>query len=459
MPKSGKILIVDDDEDVLKAARLFLKQHFLEVVIESDPERIPNHLQVEEYDAILLDMNFIEDMSSGLEGLAWLDKILDIDPAAAVVMITAYGGVELAVRAIKEGAVDFVVKPWENEKLLATVLSASKLKASRREIYRLQNQQQILQQDLNAQFPSMIGNSPAMQKVYETIELVAETDANVLVLGENGTGKELVARAIHQQSPRKEEIFVKVDLGAISETLFESELFGHVKGSFTDAKSNRVGRFEAASGGTLFLDEIGNLSLAMQAKMLTAIQSKQITRIGSNTPITIDARLICATNMPVYEQVQEKSFRQDLLYRINTIEIQLPPLRERIEDIPLLASYFLEVYSKKYKRTLRKLQPALLKRMQKYTWPGNVRELQHAIERAVILSKSSDLSTEDVLLQNRMASTSDKGLNLEGLSLEEAEKTLIRKALEKHHGNISHAAEELGITRSSLYRRLEKHDL
>ena len=459
MPKSGKILIVDDDEDVLRAARLFLKRHVLEVVTESDPRRIPQHMQVESFDVILLDMNFTEDVSSGLEGLAWLDKILEIDPSAVVILITAYGGVELAVKAIKEGAVDFVVKPWENEKLLATVLSATKLRASRKEVDRLQDRQQVLNRDIQGQYIHMIGQSSAMEQVFETIELVAKTDANVLILGENGTGKELVAKAIHQQSERKDAIFVKVDLGAISESLFESELFGHLKGAFTDAKTSRPGRFEAASGGTLFLDEIGNLSLPMQSKLLTAIQSRKVTRIGSNTPVEVDIRLLCATNMPLYEMVEERSFRQDLLYRINTIELTLPPLRERVDDIPLLADFFLKEFGRKYGRTIRKLKPALLKRMQKYPWPGNVRELRHAMERAVILSKGPELDTEDVLLHNRSSNSSSLGLNIEGLSLEEAEKTLIRKALEKHQGNISHAAEELGITRSSLYRRLEKYGL
>ncbi len=459
MPKSGKILIVDDDEDVLRAARLFLKRHVLEVVTESDPYRIPQHMQVESFDVILLDMNFTEDVSSGLEGLAWLDKILEIDPSAVVILITAYGGVELAVKAIKEGAVDFVVKPWENEKLLATVLSATKLRASRKEVDRLQDRQQVLNRDIQGQYIHMIGQSSAMEQVFETIELVAKTDANVLILGENGTGKELVAKAIHQQSERKDAIFVKVDLGAISESLFESELFGHLKGAFTDAKTSRPGRFEAASGGTLFLDEIGNLSPPMQSKLLTAIQSRKVTRIGSNTPVEVDIRLLCATNMPLYEMVEERSFRQDLLYRINTIELTLPPLRERVDDIPLLADFFLKEFGKKYGRTIRKLKPALLKRMQKYPWPGNVRELRHAMERAVILSKGPELDTEDVLLHNRSSNSSSLGLNIEGLSLEEAEKTLIRKALEKHQGNISHAAEELGITRSSLYRRLEKYGL
>ena len=366
MPKSGKILIVDDDEDVLRAARLFLKRHVLEVVTESDPYRIPQHMQVESFDVILLDMNFTEDVSSGLEGLAWLDKILEIDPSAVVILITAYGGVELAVKAIKEGAVDFVVKPWENEKLLATVLSATKLRASRKEVDRLQDRQQVLNRDIQGQYIHMIGQSSAMEQVFETIELVAKTDANVLILGENGTGKELVAKAIHQQSERKDAIFVKVDLGAISESLFESELFGHLKGAFTDAKTSRPGRFEAASGGTLFLDEIGNLSPPMQSKLLTAIQSRKVTRIGSNTPVEVDIRLLCATNMPLYEMVEERSFRQDLLYRINTIELTLPPLRERVDDIPLLADFFLKEFGKKYGRTIRKLKPALLKRMQKY---------------------------------------------------------------------------------------------
>ncbi|UZR94655.1 sigma-54-dependent transcriptional regulator [Chondrinema litorale] len=461
--KAGKILIVDDNEDVLKAAKLYLKRHFLQVDVEKDPENIPDLLNNESYDVILLDMNFTKDVSSGHEGFYWLDKILEIDPSAVVVLITAYGGVETAVRAIKEGATDFVLKPWENEKLLATLSSAIKLRESRMELNQLKDKHKQLNTDINSKFQDIIGQSSSMIKIFETIELVAKTDANVLILGENGTGKELIARALHRQSARADEIFMSVDLGAVSEPLFESELFGHVKGAFTDAREERAGRFETASGGTIFLDEIGNLSLPLQAKLLTVLQSRTVTRVGSNKPKAIDIRLICATNMHLYEMVKDNRFRQDLLYRINTIEINLPPLRERIEDIPLLAEHFLSFYVKKYGKHVRSISPSLIKRMQKYHWPGNIRELQHAMERAVIMSQGPVLDADQFFFSGTtLQKQQDKGseeLNLENYDLEKVEKILIRKVLQKHNGNISKAANELGLTRSSLYRRLEKYEL
>jgi DNA-binding NtrC family response regulator len=457
--KTGKILVVDDDTDVLSAARLFLKRHFLHVDVESNPESIPFLINNTRYDVILLDMNFTKDIGSGNEGFYWLDRILAIDPAAVVVLITAYGDVEMAVRAIKDGATDFVLKPWENEKLLATLISAMRLRQSREETESLKAKQKGLNQAQTSYTPDIIGQSPAMMRVYEAIDRVAETDANVLILGENGTGKELIARALHRKSKRADEAFVSVDLGAISETLFESELFGHVKGSFTDAKEDRAGRFETASGGSIFLDEIGNLSLPLQAKLLTVLQSRTVTRVGSNKPKTIDIRLISATNMPVYEMVKGKTFRQDLLYRINTIEIHLPPLRERPEDLVPLADYYLQMYRKKYNRSVSSLSPALLKRMQKYHWPGNVRELQHAIERAVIMSQSNVLQPEDFFFSNGQDSPASDETALDAIPLDEMEKMLIRKALKKHNGNITEAAQELGLTRSSLYRRLEKYGM
>ncbi len=461
--KVGKILIVDDNEDVLRAARLYLKRHFLQVDVEKDPENIPDLLNNESYDVILLDMNFTKDVSSGHEGFYWLDKILEIDPSAVVVLITAYGGVETAVRAIKEGATDFVLKPWENEKLLATISSALKLRESRLELNQLKDKHKQLNTDINSKFQDIIGQSESMRKIFETIELVAKTDANVLILGENGTGKELIARALHRQSSRSEEIFMSVDLGAVSENLFESELFGHVKGAFTDAREDRAGRFETASGGSIFLDEIGNLSLPLQAKLLTILQNRKVTRVGSNKPIPIDIRLICATNMYLYDMVKENNFRQDLLYRINTIEINLPPLRERIEDIPLLAEHYFKHYVKKYSKQVRTISPALIKRMQKYHWPGNIRELQHAMERAVIMSQGSVLEAEQFFfssgLQQKQQDKGSEELSLENYDLEKVEKILIRKVLQKHNGNISKAANELGLTRSSLYRRLEKYEL
>ncbi len=458
--KSGKILIVDDNEDLLKAAKMYLKRHFAHVDIEKNPEAIPALMNHEDYDVILLDMNFTKDVSSGSEGYYWLEKILSIDPSAVVVLITAYGDVQMAVKAIKAGATDFVLKPWENEKLLATLYSSMRLRESRDQVQTLKIKNQEINQEINQKFSDIIGQSQSMQRIFQTIERVALTDANVLILGENGTGKELIARAIHRNSQRKNESFVAVDLGSITETLFESELFGHKKGSFTDAKEDRAGRFELANNGTLFLDEIGNLSLPLQAKLLTVLQNRKVSRVGSNKDTPIDIRLICATNMPLYEMVKENRFRQDLLYRINTIEIEIPPLRERIEDIPLLANHFLKHYTTKYGKTISKISDAAMSRMTKHPWPGNIRELQHSLERAIILSNGSVLQPEDFnfSISNNSKET-DQQLSLDQYNLDEVEKLLIRKVLKKYNGNITQAAAELGLTRSSLYRRLEKHGL
>lgn len=456
--KHGKILIVDDNEDLLKAAKMFLKRHFAQVDIEKNPEAIPALMNNEDYDVILLDMNFTKDVSSGSEGYYWLEKILQLDPSSVVVLITAYGDVQMAVKAIKAGATDFVLKPWENEKLLATLFSAMRLRETRDEVETLKIKNQEINQAMNDRFSEIIGSSNAMQKIFQTIDRVAKTDANVLILGENGTGKELIARAIHRNSSRKAENFVSVDLGSITETLFESELFGHKKGAFTDAKEDRAGRFELANGGTLFLDEIGNLSMPLQAKLLTVLQNRKVSRVGSNKDTPIDIRLICATNMPLYEMVKENRFRQDLLYRINTIEVEIPPLRERLEDIPLLAAHFLKHYAVKYDKSVNKISEGAMVRMHKHPWPGNIRELQHAIERAVILSNTSVLQPED--FNFAATNTREEGqLNLDQYNLEEVEKLLIRKVLKKYNGNITQAASELGLTRSSLYRRLEKYGL
>lgn len=457
--KTGRILIIDDNEDLLKAARIFLKRHFGQIDLEKDPTLIPDLLKNESYDVILLDMNFTQDVNSGQEGFHWLDKILEIDPSAVVVLITAFGSVDMAVRAIKAGATDFVMKPWENEKLLATLLSAIQLRSSKEELRQLKDEQELMREELDHKFKDIIGQSAAMIKVFDTIDRVAETDANVLVLGENGTGKELIARAIHRNSKRADKPFVTVDLGAITETLFESELFGHVRGAFTDAKSDRAGRFEVANGGTLFLDEIGNLSPALQAKLLTALQNKRISRVGSNKVLDVDIRLICATNMPLYEMVQKGEFRQDLLYRINTIELTLPSLKERNEDIRILAEHYLEQFAKKYNKDIYKFSEATVKRLEKYHWPGNVRELQHAVERAVIMSRDNILQPEDFFFNSSNQPKDQSDINLEQYNLEDVERILIRKVLAKHNGNITHAAQELGLTRSSLYRRLEKYGL
>lgn len=454
----ARVLIIDDDRDVLLAARLFLKQHFNVVHTEENPENIPGLMQHENYDVILLDMNFSRDATSGKEGFMWLNKILEIDPSTVVILITGYGDIELAVQGIKEGATNFLLKPWDNKKLVATITTSLQLRKSKVELENLRTRQKVMIADQSRSSQNIIGDSPAMLRVMETTRKVAATDANILILGENGTGKELIARAIHQASNRKDEVFISVDLGAISESLFESELFGFKKGAFTDAKEDRAGRFEAANKGTIFLDEIGNLSLSLQSKLLSVLQSRHVVRLGTNNEIPIDIRLLCATNMPLYQMVKEGKFRQDLLYRINTVEIQVPPLRERPEDIPALVEYYLEIYSRKYKMPTKRLNASTLKRLEKHNWPGNIRELQHAVERAVIMSESHILQPSDFFLSSVDESNSDT-LNTSNMNLEETEKMLIRKVVDKHGGNISKAARELGLTRASLYRRIEKYGI
>jgi len=455
--KSGTILVVDDDIDVLQAARIYLKQHFADVHTEKDPGKIPNLLANDNYDLILLDMNFTRDISSGQEGFHWLSKILEIDPSAVVILITAFGDVELAVRGIKEGATDFVLKPWQNEKLLATIFAGMNLRRSRTEVANLKSRQKHLATNHDNLYRGFIGASPPMQKVFASIEKVAGTEANVLILGESGTGKELVARELHRQSRRADEVFTTVDMGALSETLFESELFGHKKGAFTDAREDRPGRFEIASGGTLFLDEIGNLPLPLQGKLLSVLENRTVTRIGSNTAVPIDVRLISATNMQPARMVEEKRFRQDLLYRIRTIEIKLPPLRERDEDIPLLVEHFLGQYCRKYQKPVKRIPALTFRKLSKYRWPGNVRELQHAVERAVIMNEGDTLQPEDFFLVG--PEMTREGMVLDTYNLDEVEKGVIRRAITKHKGNLSQAAKELGLTRASLYRRMQKYDL
>lgn len=454
---NGKILAIDDNEDILFALKLLLKPHVEKITTLSTPNRVIDLLKVEEYDVILLDMNFTKDASSGQEGFDWLSKILELDPKAVVIFITAYGDAEKAVRSIKAGATDFILKPWQNEKLLATISSALKLRRSRKEADQLRTSQQAISEIIDEPFKDFVGKSPEMEEVFATIRKVAQTDANVLILGENGTGKELVARAIYRNSVRKDEVFVSVDLGSIAETLFESELFGHVKGSFTDAKADKPGRFEVASGGSLFLDEIGNLSLPLQAKLLTVIERREVTRVGANKSKNIDVRLICATNNDVYEMVEQESFRQDLLYRINTVEIHIPPLRDRTGDISVLADHFLKSYAKKYKKKINKISPQAHKKLNLYSWPGNVRELQHAIERAVIMSENSVLDADDFILTQPRKKQSD--LDIESYNLDEIEQKIITKVLKQHQGNITKAAKDLGLTRTSLYRRMEKYEL
>ncbi len=458
MKQKARILIVDDEEDILLSMQLYLSQHFEQIDTESNPYQLPRLLRNQEYDLILLDMNFKKGDTSGDDGMMWLKKIIELKPNASVIMITAYADVKTAVTAVKAGAVDFIEKPWRNEKLLTTIFAALELSRSRAQVEQLEKKQQILTSELDQGFGDIIGNSPAMKQVYSIIDKVAKTDANVLILGENGTGKELIARAIHRQSPRAKSVFISVDLGAIPEGLFESELFGHKKGAFTDAREDRTGRFEVASGGSLFLDEIGNLSLPLQAKLLTALQSRQIRKVGSNEFIPVDIRLVCATNMPLYDMVNENNFRQDLLYRINTVEIKLPPLRERKEDIPALVDHYRTLYCKKYQKPLLHIQNQTMKALQSYEWPGNIRELRHAVERAVILSESEELAIADFILQSREKNGKNEQ-EFNNYNLAEIEAWAVRKALTKHAGNISKAAEELGLTRAALYRRMAKYDL
>jgi DNA-binding NtrC family response regulator len=454
----SKVLIVDDNEDILLAVKLLLKPYAAVVITEKDPNKIPAILSEDSFDVIFLDMNFSKDTSSGNEGFYWLKEILKVDPQAVVILITAFGDVDTAVRAIKEGATDFVLKPWQNEKLLATFSSACKLRDSRLELEKIKSKQQYLNRISEVGVSEILGVSEPMQKVFRTIAKVADTDANVLILGENGTGKELVARALHKNSNRADEVFVSVDMGSLTQSLFESELFGYVKGAFTDAKEDRAGRFEIASGGTLFLDEIGNLPFELQSKLLTVIQNKEITRVGSSKPIKIDIRLICATNIPIYEQVTASKFRQDLLYRINTVEIHLPPLRERSGDLPILAEHFLSIYKKKYNKPALHVAPQTMKMFENYDWPGNVRELQHVVERSVILCDSDLIEHTDVYFNTSNVNVKE-GDAQDTFNLDEIEKKFIQKALLKYEGNISKAAKELGLTRTSLYRRMEKHGL
>ena len=451
----GKILIVDDNEDVLFALNLLLEPHVEKVKVTTQPSRIEHFMQTYEPDVILLDMNFSRDAISGQEGFDCLEQILGIDPEAVVLFMTAYADTEKAVRAIKAGATDFIPKPWEKEKLLATLSSAIKLRQSRREVKQLQARVEALSGQ-DKEVPLMIGQSKAMKEVFDTIHQLADTDANILILGENGTGKDLVARSLRFFSPRQQGPFITIDLGSVPESLFESELFGYEKGAFTDARKSKAGRMEVASGGTLFLDEIGNLSMAMQSKLLTAIEKKRISRLGSTKNIPIDVRFVCATNANIRQMIEEGNFRQDLLYRINTVEIHIPPLRERGEDVLLLADHFLKKYAHKYKKEIQGLTRETKQKLMRYPWPGNVRELQHAMERAVILSQSAWLRPNDFMLTPQ----SEKKNELEEvLNLEELELRAIKKALKRCAGNVSEAAELLGITRYALYRKMSKNNL
>ena len=445
--KNASILVVDDDIDVLTAVRLLLKTEAAEVVTEKNPENIKNILQRKPFDMVMLDMNFTSSINTGNEGIFWLNEIKKLDNKVAVIMITAYGDIDLAVRSLKEGAADFVVKPWHNERLLKTIKDALSRNQKKSDAPRSVG--------LDA---SILGNSEVMQQIFHKTEKIAPTDANILILGENGTGKDLIAKAIHDHSLRKDRPFVKVDVGALTESLFESELFGHKKGAFTDAREDRMGRFEAANGGTLFLDEVGNISLGQQAKLLTVLQNRMITRLGSNEQIPIDIRLICATNLPLHELANEHRFRKDLIYRINTVELTMPPLRKREDDVLLLANHFAGIYASKYLKPNFRLDQKAKEKLLEYSFPGNVRELQYSIERAVIMAEGNTLTAEDIIF-SPLESLSRNEDEDDDLKLSTIEKNTILKVIEKNHGNISKAAKELGLTRTALYRRLNKYDI
>jgi DNA-binding NtrC family response regulator len=457
-PNPARILIVDYEEDILLAARLLLKRHFASVVTLRDPATLSELVRRNAFDVLLLDMNFSAGEEKGAEGLAVLTQVLTDDPQAVVVLITAHGDVSLAVEAMKKGAADFVTKPWENERLLATLLAASNLRRSRIEATEFRARSQGLAEATRIE-GQMIGTSGAMLRVFQIMRRAAPTDANVLILGENGTGKELVAREIHRHSTRAEQAFVRVDLGTLSPQLFESELFGHRRGAFTDAKQDRIGLLRAASGGTLFLDEIGNVPLHLQSKLLTALERREVTPVGGEKALPIDARLISATNLSAQRLADENVFRQDLLYRINTVEIDLPPLRGRPEDIPLLLEHFIAIYSEKYNVSPKRLSATALERLLTHAWPGNVRALRHAVERAVILSEGTLLEPGDFSLSAAGPATAAAALPPEAATLDAVEKEAILRALEAHGRNISRAAESLGLTRPSLYRRMQKYGL
>jgi len=454
MNKQGTILIIDDDEDILLTLSMLLKPHYKSVFTESNPYHLPRLLRQYEPDVVLLDMNFSKGRSDGSEGLSWLRKIKEISPEKQVIMITAYSDVATAVEALKSGAADFIEKPWRNEKLLATINAGFALARSHQQLAQAQTVQSELSHALDRPFSEVIGRSEGMQRLLKTVEKVAATDANVLILGENGAGKEVIARAVHRCSQRAEAVFVPVDMGAIPETLFESELFGHKKGAFTGAVADRAGRFQLAQGGTLFLDEIGNMSPAAQAKLLQALQTLQVTPVGSDRSLQIDTRIICATNQPLRDMIAQGRFREDLLYRINTVELHIPPLRERGEDIDLLTDHFLSFYSRKYRKKVLRILPETRQLLRRYAWPGNVRELQHTLERAVILCDEETISPSDFQFPQPGSGPAAATLNLD-----DNEKRLITEALEKYRGNISKAAQALGLTRAALYRRMEKHQI
>jgi DNA-binding NtrC family response regulator len=445
MSTRATILIVDDDPDVLTAARLLLRNHFERVLTSEDPTQIDQLMASERIDVFLLDMNFAIGRNTGAEGLQWLQHILNVDPDAVVILMTAFGDLNTAVRAMREGATDFVLKPWQNDKLVATLSVAAQLRQTRATVNALSQPPPVV---------NMIAESAAMKAVLKIVDRVAPTDATVLIRGENGTGKELIAEALHRKSSRANKVLVTVDLGAVAESLFESELFGHRQGAFTDADSDRAGRFQAADGGTLFLDEIGNLPLPLQTKLLRALESREVTPLGSDQPMPVDVRLLAATNQPLEDMVKAGSFREDLLYRINTIEIDLPPLRDRLDDLPALVDHFAALAARKYRLPEKTVTKDALTTLARHSWPGNIRELSHTVERAVILSDSDALAASEFNFTRSATGSRDESLNLQA-----AERRMVKLALEKSAGNVSHAADTLGITRAALYRRIEKFGL
>ncbi|WP_372933764.1 sigma-54-dependent transcriptional regulator [Mariniphaga sediminis] len=451
----GKLLIVDDNKSIISALEMLLQDDFDEVKTITNPNQLPALLESGLYDLVLLDMNFTAGVNTGNEGLYWLSRIREIRPEMEVVLFTAYGDVELAVKALKQGAADFILKPWDNEKLKATLRNVLKLQQSKKEIKKLKQKESALKNEINREKHFIIARSPQMLHVLNLVRRVAKTDANVLITGDNGTGKELIARELHRHSKRSDEIMVGVDMGAVSETLFESELFGHKKGAFTDAREDRTGKIENANGGSLFLDEIGNLPLHLQPKLLSVLQNREVTPIGSNKPVPVDIRLICATNRNVTEMVAAGTFREDLLYRINTIQIEIPPLRERKKDIEAIAEYFLKIYCNKYRKPCSVISEAGWSKLTDYRWPGNVRELQHTIEKAVILSDKKELTPDDFFFNRTPHGMSDI---FDG-TIGEMEEKMIVRALQKNGQNLSAAAEKLGITRQTLYNKMKKFNL
>ncbi|MFW6290666.1 MAG: sigma-54-dependent transcriptional regulator [Mariniphaga sp.] len=455
MAARGNLLIVDDNKSILSALEILLQDDFEQVRTIAGPTQLPALLETGRFDLVLLDMNFSAGMNTGNEGLYWLSRIREMRPDVEVVLFTAYGDVELAVKALKQGAADFILKPWDNNKLKATLRNVFQLQQSRQEIKQLRHKEQALRSEINKDGNRFIATSPEMCQVLKLVHKVAATDASVLITGEHGTGKEVIARELYRTSRRANEILVTVDMGSISETLFESELFGHKKGAFTDAREDRTGKIENASGGTLFMDEIGNLPLQLQSKLLTVLQNRTVTPVGSNKPVPVDIRLVCATNQNLDEMVAGGLFREDLLYRINTIHIEIPPLRERKQDIAALAQHFVTVYCTKYRKSCAAVSEAALEKLTNYHWPGNVRELQHTIEKAVILSDSHELLPGDFFFK---ATPAGQENIFEG-TIEEVEKKMIARGLEKNSHNLSAVAEQLGITRQTLYNKIKKYNL